>query len=86
MHLSEGKKIFTLYIPSFFNSLMTKLKIVLILLFSQISFLILFLQDPDPPPQEMNAAPPLMFNPMAFSQPKAQASPRKSRYPGIRKQ
>ncbi|KAL9988868.1 hypothetical protein ACROYT_G003360 [Oculina patagonica] len=43
-------------------------------------------QDPDPPPQEMNAAPPLMFNPMAFSQPKAQASPRKSRYPGIRKQ
>jgi len=43
-------------------------------------------QDPDPPPQEMNAAPPPMFfDPMAFSQSGAQASPRKSRYPGIRK-
>ncbi|KAJ7334503.1 Protein transport protein Sec16A [Desmophyllum pertusum] len=42
-------------------------------------------QDPDPPPQEMNAAPPPMFfDPMAFSQSKAQASPKRSRYPGVR--
>ena len=53
-----------------------------ILLFSKISFLMLFLQDPDPPTQDVHVVPPPMFNPNAFS--KAQASPRKSRYPGIR--
>ncbi|XP_022790160.1 protein transport protein Sec16A-like [Stylophora pistillata] len=43
-------------------------------------------QDPNPPPQENSfVPPPMFFDPMAFSQPKAQASPRKSRYPGIRK-
>lgn len=47
---------------------------------------VLLLQDPDPPPQETNSVPPPMFfDPIVFSQPQAQASPRKSRYPGIRK-
>ena len=47
---------------------------------------VLLLQDPDPPPQETNSIPPPMFfDPIVFSQPQAPASPRKSRYPGIRK-